>query len=74
LPAEQYAIKTGNHPEGFTKQNINVFRKQLQSLGFSFDYNKEVDTTDPAYFKTTQWIFIQLYKKGLAEIRDIEVN
>lgn len=74
LPAEQYAIKTGNHPKGFTKKNIANFRRQLKSLGFSYDYNKEVDTTDPAYFKTTQWIFSQLYKKGLAEIRDIEVN
>ncbi len=74
LPAEQYAIKTGNHPKEFTKSNIDVFRAQLQSLGFSYDYDKEVNTTDPAYFKTTQWIFIQLYKRGLAEIKDIEVN
>ena len=74
LPAEQYALKTGNHPARFTKENINNFRKQLKSLGFSYDYEKEVDTTDPAYFKTTQWIFIQLYKKGLAEIRNIDVN
>ena len=74
LPAEQYAIKTGNHPEEFTQKNIKNFRRQLKSLGFSFDYNKEVDTTDPAYYKMTQWIFIQLYKKNLAEIKDIEVN
>ena len=74
LPAEQYALKTGNHPKGFTNENINNFRNQLQSIGFSYDYNKEVNTTDPAYFKTTQWIFSQIYKKGLAEIREIEVN
>lgn len=74
LPAEQYALKTGNHPAGFTKENIGRFRKQLKSLGFSFDYAKEVDTTDPAYYKTTQWIFSQIFKKGLAEIREIEVN
>lgn len=74
LPAEQYALKTGNHPKEFTRKNIDRFREQLKSLGFSYDYSKEVDTTDPAYYKTTQWIFNQIYKKGLAEIRDIEVN
>lgn len=74
LPAEQYALKTGNHPKGFTQENISRFREQLQSLGFSYDYSKEVDTTDPAYYKTTQWIFNQIYKKGLTEIREIEVN
>lgn len=74
LPAEQYAIKTGNHPNEFTQKNINNFRKQLQSLGFSYDYKKEVDTTDPEFYKQTQWIFAQMYKKGLAELKDIEVN
>lgn len=74
LPAEQYAIDTNNHPKDFTYQNINVFRKQLQSLGFDYDYDKEVNTTDPKYFKWTQWIFTKLYENGLAEIRDTEVN
>jgi len=74
LPAEQYAIKTGNHPAGFTLKNINVFRNQLKSLGFSFDYSKEVNTTDPAYYLWTQWIFSKLFEQGLAEIQDIDVN
>lgn len=74
LPAEQYAISTGNHPATFTQKNIAIFRQQLQSLGLSFDYKKEVDTTDPKYYKWTQWIFSQLFKHGLAELRDVEVN
>lgn len=74
LPAEQYALETNNHPRIFTEQNIINFRKQLQKLGFDFDYNKEVNTTDPKYFKWTQWIFIQLYNHGLAEIKDVDVN
>ncbi|NQZ65923.1 MAG: leucine--tRNA ligase [Mycoplasmatales bacterium] len=74
LPAEQYAIKTGNNPNDFTQKNINNFRRQLQSLGFSYDYKKEVNTTDPQFYKQTQWIFLQMYKRGLAENRDIEVN
>lgn len=74
LPAEQYAIQTGNNPKIFTDQNINTFRKQLQSLGFSYDYDKEVNTTDPKYYRWTQWIFAQMYKNGLAEIREIDVN
>jgi leucyl-tRNA synthetase len=74
LPAEQYAIKTGNDPRGFTDQNIATFKDQINRLGFSYDWDKEVNTTDPKYFKWTQWIFIQLYNKGLAEIREIEVN
>ena len=74
LPAEQYAIQTGNNPADFTKANINNFRKQLKSLGFSYDYDKEVDTTDPKYYKWTQWIFAQMYKNGLAEIKEIDVN
>ncbi len=74
LPAEQFAIDTNNHPAEFTYKNIDVFRNQLQSLGFDYDYDKEVNTTDPKYFKWTQWIFSELYKHGLAEIRDTEVN
>ncbi|QGS51597.1 leucine--tRNA ligase [Spiroplasma tabanidicola] len=74
LPAEQYAIKTGNDPREFTEKNINIFRKQLKILGFSYDYNKEVNTSHPGYYKTTQWIFQQLYKQGLAEIRYANVN
>ena len=74
LPAEQYAIQTGNHPAGFTLKNIGVFRNQLQSLGFSFDYKKEVNTTDPNYYRWTQWIFSKLFEKGLAEIKDVDVN
>ena len=74
LPAEQYALDTGNHPGDFTQKNIINFRNQLQKLGFCFDYNKEVDTTDPKYYRWTQWIFQQLYKHGLAEIKDVDVN
>ena len=74
LPAEQYAINTNNHPATFTKQNIDHFREQLKMLGFSYDYNKEVDTTDPKYYKWTQWIFTKLFEHGLAEIRDVDVN
>ncbi len=74
LPAEQYALNTGNDPREFTDLNINTFRKQIQSLGFSYDWDKELNTTDPKYYKWTQWIFTQLYNMGLAEIKDIEVN
>ncbi|MGL4647636.1 MAG: leucine--tRNA ligase [Mycoplasmoidaceae bacterium] len=74
LPAEQYALDTGNHPKTFTSENINHFREQLKQLGFYYDYEKEVNTTDPKYYQWTQWIFVQLYKKGLAEIQDIDVN
>lgn len=74
LPAEQYAIKTGNHPEGFTVKNINTFTKQLKMLGFSFDWDKCVSTCDPSYYKWTQWIFKQLYNDGLAKNIDIPVN
>jgi leucyl-tRNA synthetase len=66
LPAENYAIKTGKHPAVFTYKNIESFKKQLNSIGYSFDWSREVDTTDPKYYKWTQWIFLQLYKKGLA--------
>lgn len=74
LPAEQYALNTGNNPATFTTKNINNFRQQLQSIGLSFDYTKEVNTTDPQYYQWTQWIFIKLYQQGLAEIKDVEVN
>jgi leucyl-tRNA synthetase len=68
LPAEQYAVQTGTHPRETTAKNIETFRRQIESLGFSYDWSREVNTTDPAYFKWTQWIFIQLYKKGLAYV------
>ncbi|MGB0334706.1 MAG: leucine--tRNA ligase [Opitutales bacterium] len=68
LPTEQYAIKTGTHPAITTKQNIANFTKQLSELGFAYDWSREVNTTDPAYFKWTQWIFMQLFKKGLAYV------
>ncbi len=74
LPAEQYAIKTGNDPRIFTDQNIDYFREQIQSLGLSYDWDKDLSTTDPKYFKTTQYIFTLLFKKGLAEIREVDVN
>ncbi|MCG3147685.1 MAG: Leucine--tRNA ligase [Verrucomicrobiae bacterium] len=73
LPAEQYAIDTGTHPAITTCKNIDTFRRQIQSLGFSYDWDREVDTTDPEYFKWTQWIFLQLYKKGLAYEAEIPV-
>ncbi len=74
LPAEQYALDTGNDPAEFTKRNIQTFKRQIQELGFSYDWDREVSTTDPSYYKWTQWIFIQLYKKGLAYIDEIPVN
>lgn len=74
LPAEQYALQTGNHPAGFTQINIEKFKQQLKRIGLNYDYSKDIDTTDPNFFQWTQWIFIQLYKNGLAEIRDIDVN
>ena len=74
LPAEQYAIITGNHPAGFTKANIETFTKQLKMLGFSFDWDKEISTCDPEYYKWTQWIFKQLYNDGLAKLVDMPVN
>jgi len=66
LPAEQYAIKTGTHPSITTEHNVNRFRDQLKALGFSYDWDREVNTTDPNYVKWTQWIFLKLYEKGLA--------
>lgn len=74
LPAEQYAIKTGNHPAGFTQANIETFKKQLKMLGLSFDWDKEISTCDPNYYKWTQWIFKSLYKDGLAKLVDMPVN
>jgi len=74
LPAEQYAIKTGNHPEGFTRHNIETFTHQLKMLGFSFDWDKCISTCDPDYYHWTQWIFKQLYEDGLAKNVDIPVN
>ena len=74
LPAEQYAIDTGNSIHEFNKLNIANFKKQIKSLGFSYDWDREVDTTDPNYYKWTQWIFIQLYNKGLAYVDEVPVN
>lgn len=74
LPAEQYALKTSHNPADFTNQNVDHFRDQIQSLGFSYDWDREVNTTDPNYYKWTQWIFEQLYKKGLAYEDEIMVN
>ncbi len=74
LPAEQYAIETGTHPSITTEKNINNFRRQIKALGFSYDWDREVNTTDTKYFKWTQWIFIQLFKKGLAYVDEVPVN
>ena len=74
LPAEQYAINTGNHPEGFTLENIETFKKQLKMLGFSFDWSKQISTCDPSYYKWTQWIFKQLLIDGYARLIDMPVN
>ena len=74
LPAEQYAIKTGNHPEGFTKKNIETFTKQLKMLGMSFDWSRVVSTCDPSFYKWTQWIFKQLYLDGYARLVEMPVN
>ena len=74
LPAEQYAMKTGHDAGEFTKNNIEVFKRQLKSLGMSFDWQRELATCDPKYYKWTQWIFLKLYEKGLADVENIEVN
>ena len=74
LPAEQYALDTGNDPRDFTKQNIDTFRRQIKELGFSYDWDREVNTTDPNYYKWTQWIFKKLYEKGLAYVDEVPVN
>ncbi|MFZ2642166.1 MAG: leucine--tRNA ligase [Verrucomicrobiia bacterium] len=73
LPAEQYAIETGTHPAQTTAKNIATFKRQIQMLGFSYDWDREVNTTDPEYFKWTQWIFLQLFKKGLAYQQSVPV-
>lgn len=74
LPTEQYALKTGNNPADFTQKNINVFKKQMKSLGLSYDWDREINTSDPNYYKWTQWIFEKLYEKGLAYEDKIMVN
>ncbi|MDY4647177.1 MAG: leucine--tRNA ligase [Aerococcus suis] len=74
LPAEQYALDTGNDPAEFTQKNIDTFKKQIKSLGFSYDWNREISTTDPEYYKWTQWIFTKLFEKGLAYEDEIAVN
>ncbi len=74
LPAENYAIKTGVHPSIVTKQNIDTFRRQLQAIGFSFDWSREIDTTDPAYYKWTQWMFLEFFKAGLAYKKKMAIN
>ncbi len=74
LPAEQYAIDNGGHPREFTLKNIDNFRRQIKSLGFSYDWDREISTTDPEYYKWTQWIFLQLYKRDLAYVAEIPVN
>jgi len=74
LPAEQYAIKTGTHPRETTQKNINNFKRQIRSLGFSYDWSREIDTTDPKYYRWTQWIFQQLYERGLAYEAEVAVN
>ena len=74
LPAEQYALDTGNSPAAFTEKNIATFKRQIQELGFSYDWDREINTTDPKYYKWTQWIFTKLHEKGLAYMDEIEVN
>jgi leucyl-tRNA synthetase len=74
LPAEQHAIKTGTHPSSTTRKNIDTFRRQIQRLGLGYDWDREVDTTDPAFYKWTQWIFLQLYERGLAYQAEVAVN
>ena len=74
LPAEQYAINTGNHPQGFTEINIETFKKQLKMLGFSYDWDREISTSDPSYYKWTQWIFKQLFNEGYAKKINMPVN
>lgn len=74
LPAENYALETGTHPKITTENNIDTFRRQIKSFGFSYDWDREINTTDPKYYKWTQWIFLQLYKKGLVYQAEIPVN
>ena len=74
LPAEQYAIETGTHPRETTEKNINTFRRQIQALGFSYDWDREIATCDPDYYRWTQWIFLKLYERGLAYMAEVPVN
>ena len=74
LPAEQYAINTGNHPGGFTEKNNETFTSQLKMLGFSYDWDRQISTCDPSFYKWTQWIFLELFKDGLARQVDMPVN
>ena len=74
LPAEQYALETGTHPSSTTATNIENFRRQIKTLGLSYDWNREINTTDPKYYKWTQWIFLQLFNKGLAYEAEVPVN
>jgi len=74
LPTENFAIKTGKHPTVVTKENIAIFKKQIKSLGISFDWSREIDTTDPNYYKWTQWIFLKLFEKGLAYKKEMPIN
>jgi len=74
LPAENYAIKTGTHPRITTKENIDTFRKQIQAFGFSYDWDRELATSDVDYYRWTQWIFLQLYKRGLAYETEAPIN
>ena len=74
LPTENYAIKTGVHPSVATKKNIENYRRQLKNLGLSFDWSREINTTDPKYYKWTQWIFLKLFEKGLAYQAEIPIN
>jgi leucyl-tRNA synthetase len=74
LPAEQHAILTGTHPRETTVQNIETFKRQLKMLGFSYDWSREIDTTAPDYVRWTQWIFLQLFKRGLAYQNEVPVN
>jgi len=74
LPAEQFAIKTGTHPKTTTENNIRSFKETLQAMGFSYDWQREINTTDPGYFKWTQWIFLQHYERGLAYMSEVDVN
>ena len=74
LPTENFAIKTGKHPAEVTRQNVATFRRQLKRLGFSFDWSREIDTTDPGYYKWTQWIFLKFWEKGLAYKAEMPIN
>jgi leucyl-tRNA synthetase len=74
LPAEQYAVRTGVHPAKTTRQNIDNFRRQMKRMGLSYDWDREVDTTDPGYYRWTQWIFLKLYERGLAYVAEVPVN